>query len=49
MKSAMRWSKASASTKRRIERILRLGERATKRALPGSRRRELAERLENER
>lgn len=44
MKSALRWSKASGSTKRRVERIIRLGERATKRALSASRRRELSER-----
>ena len=49
MKSAIRWSKASESTKRRIEKIVRLGERTTKRALSGGRRRELAERLDCER
>jgi hypothetical protein len=48
-KSAIRWSKASGSTKRRVEKIIRLGERATKRALSASRRRELAERLDYER
>jgi hypothetical protein len=44
MKSALRWSKASGSTKRRVEKIIRLGARATKRSLSAHRRRELAER-----
>jgi predicted RNA-binding protein Jag len=48
-KSAMRWNKASGSTKRRVEKIIRLGERATKRVLSAGRRRELAERLDYER
>jgi len=46
MKSSLRWSKASGSTRRRIEKMIRLGERATKRALSAGRRRELAERLD---
>ena len=49
MKSPLRWSKASGSTKRRIEKIIRLGDRATKRALSSSSRRELADRLGYER
>ena len=44
-KSALRWSKASASTKRRVERIIRLGERGTRRALPSATRREFLERV----
>jgi len=46
MKSARRFSKASGSTKRRVDKIIRLGEHATKRTLSASRRRELAERLD---
>ena len=49
MKSPIRWSKASGSTKRRVEKIIRLGERATKRALSAGHRKELAERLDYER
>ena len=45
MKSHMRESRASGSTKRRVEQIIRLGGRAAKRALSSRRRRELAERL----
>jgi hypothetical protein len=45
MKSFLRFSKASGSTRRRIEKIIRHGERATKRALSASRRREFSERL----
>ena len=46
MKSSLRWSKASGSTKRRVERIFRLGARATKRALSARHRREFSERLD---
>jgi hypothetical protein len=46
MKSALRFSKASGSTKRRVEKLVRLGERASKRALSSRYRRELAERLD---
>ncbi len=49
MKSPIRWSKASGSTKRLVEKIIRLGSRATKRTLSAGRRRELAERLDYER
>jgi DNA replicative helicase MCM subunit Mcm2 (Cdc46/Mcm family) len=45
-KSARRFSKASGSTKRRVERIIRLGERAAKRALSARQRREFVERLD---
>jgi hypothetical protein len=44
MKSALRFSKASGSTKRRVEKIIQCGERATRRALSASHRRELATR-----
>jgi hypothetical protein len=47
MKSHIRFSKASGSTRRRVDKIVRLGERATKRALSARNRRELAERLDN--
>ena len=43
-KSAMRWSKASGSTRRRVEKIIRLGERATRRAVSSWKRRGLTER-----
>ena len=46
MKSPLRFSKASGSTKRRVERMVRLGERATKRALSSGQRSELAESLD---
>lgn len=46
MKSPLRWSKASGSTRRKVEKLIRLGDRATKRALSASRRRELSERLD---
>lgn len=46
MKSALRFSKASGSTKRRIEQIIQLGEHKTKRALSAKRRREFVERLD---
>lgn len=46
MKSALRWSKASGSTKRRVEEIIRRGTRVTKRALSARHRREFAERLD---
>lgn len=49
VKSPRRFSKASCSTKRRVEKVIRRGERGVKRALSASRRRELVERLENER
>ena len=45
VKSFLRRKYASGSTRRRVDRIMRLGERATKRALRADRRRELAERL----
>jgi hypothetical protein len=48
MKSALRFSKASGSTRRKVEKIVQLGERAMKRALSASRRREFTERLANE-
>jgi len=41
MKSAMRWSKASGSTKRRVEKIIRLGERYTLRQFVAVERRRL--------
>jgi hypothetical protein len=41
------FSKASGSTKLRVGKIIRLGERTTKRALSARSRRELAERLDN--
>ena len=46
MKSALRWSRASGSTRRRIDRIVRQGERSAKRALSARSRRALAERLD---
>ena len=46
MKSPLRFSKASGSTKRRVNRIVLLGKRAVKRALSASRRREWVERLD---
>jgi hypothetical protein len=46
VKSALRFSKASGSTKRRVERIIRLGDRATKRALSARHRRDFVERLD---
>ena len=46
MKKFLRFSRASGSTRRKVEQIIRLGERATKRALSARHRRELAERLE---
>jgi hypothetical protein len=46
MKSALRFSKASGSTKRRVEKIIRAGLRQTKRALSADRRRELSEGLD---
>jgi hypothetical protein len=46
MKSALRYSKASGSTRRRIEIIVRAGPHQTKRALSANRRRALAERLD---
>ena len=45
MKSFLRFNKASGSTRRRVDKIIRLGERATKRSLSASRRREFSERL----
>ncbi len=41
----MRQTKASGSTKRRIERIMRLGERGARRALHSAKRREYLERV----
>ena len=46
MKSALRWSRASGSTRRRVERIIRLGEREARRALSSSQRRALSERVD---
>jgi len=46
MKSSLRFSKASGSTKRRVEKLIRLGERASKRALSARYRRQFAERLD---
>jgi DNA replicative helicase MCM subunit Mcm2 (Cdc46/Mcm family) len=46
MKTGLRFSKASGSTKRRVEKIIRLGERAAKRSLSARHRREFAERLD---
>jgi len=46
MKSALRQSKASGSTRRRIDQIIRQGERAAKRTLSARHRRVMAERLE---
>jgi hypothetical protein len=46
MKSHLRFSKASGSDRRKVERILRLGDRATKRTLSAIRRREFSERLD---
>jgi hypothetical protein len=44
-KTALKWSKASGSTKRRVEQIIRAGERGTRRALPSAKRREFLERV----
>ena len=44
MKSFLRFSKASGSTKRRVEKIIQLGERQTRRALGSAKRRQLHER-----
>ena len=46
MKSPLRWSKASGSTKRRVEKIVLAGLHQTKRALSATNRRALAERLD---
>jgi len=46
MKSFIRFSKASGSTKRRVDKIIRAGLHSTKRALSARHRRELAERLD---
>lgn len=48
MKSPLRFSKASGSTKRRVEKMVRFGERAKKRVLSSRHRHELAERLADE-
>jgi hypothetical protein len=48
MKNFTRFSKASGSTKRRVERIIRLGDRATKRAMRARDRRAFSERLAHE-
>jgi len=45
VKSFLRFSRASGSTKRRIERIIRQGDRAIRRALTSSKRREILERV----
>jgi hypothetical protein len=47
MKSALRFSKANGSTRRRVEKIIRAGLHQTKRALSANRRREFSERLDN--
>lgn len=41
MKSDLRWSKASGSTRRKIEQIIRRGERATRRSVLAARRRQM--------
>jgi len=46
MKSSRRWSKASGSTKRRVEKLIQLSQRAAKRSLSARNRRELSERLD---
>ena len=46
MKKFLRFSRASGSTRRKVEQIIRQGERATKRALSARHRRELVERLD---
>jgi hypothetical protein len=38
MKSSRRWSRASGSTKRRVEKIVRLGTRATRRSFVAAQR-----------
>lgn len=43
MKSYLRWSKASGSTKRLIERLVKHGPRTCRRALNAARRKELRE------
>jgi len=43
MKSFIRFSKASGSTRRKVEAIFRRGERATRRQLTAVRRREIKE------
>lgn len=43
MKSYLRYSKASGSTRRKVEQIIRRGERATRRQFIAVRRRELSE------
>lgn len=43
MKSPLRFSKASGSTKRRVEKVIRLGDRATRRAVASWRRRQYQE------
>ena len=48
-KSSIRWSKASGTTRRRVDKIIRLGERTAKRTLSARHRREFAERLDYER
>ena len=48
-KSPLRWSKASGSTRRRVEKFIKLGERTVKRRLSALNRRDFAERLENDR
>jgi hypothetical protein len=45
-KSALRWNKASGSTRRRVDKIIRAGERGTRRALSSPKRREFLERVE---
>jgi hypothetical protein len=47
VKSHLRHSKASGSTRQRVERIIRQGTRAAKRALSARQRRALAERLDD--
>jgi len=46
MKSALRQSKASGSTRRRIEQIIRQGERTAKRTLSARHRRAFSERAD---
>lgn len=45
MKSAIRWSKASESTKRRVERIIAQGSHTARRAVTSAKRRELLGRV----
>jgi hypothetical protein len=48
MKSHLRFSKASGSTKRKVENFFRRGGRAMRRAVTSSKRREFLERVGND-